>query len=131
MAAIISRSARRRGIHRTAEGLISRWLDRRASHAGPSAPFTPSGAAVPVAKGPAPDEPACGGPPRTGLTMPVTTASPLLIAADAQPRQEYLAEVLDLLYPAPCSVTGEGPDKVAEYLVVPHARKPKMLIPIG
>jgi len=62
---------------------------------------------------------------------PVTTAPPALTAADAQPRHQYLAEVLDLLYPAPCSLTGEGPDRVAEYLVVPHARKPKVLIPVG
>lgn len=62
---------------------------------------------------------------------PVTTAPPTLTAADAQLRHQYLAEVLDLLYPAPCSLTGEGPDRVAEYLVVPHARKPKVLIPVG
>jgi len=62
---------------------------------------------------------------------PVTTAPPQLTAADAQLRHQYLAEVLDLLYPAPCSLTGEGPDRVAEYLVVPHARRPKLLIPMG
>jgi hypothetical protein len=63
--------------------------------------------------------------------MPVTTAPAQLTAADAQLRHQYLAEVLDLLYPAPCSLTGEGPDRVAEYLVVPHARRPKLLIPMG
>ena len=62
---------------------------------------------------------------------PVTTAPPQLTAADAQLRHQYLAEVLDLLYPAPCSLTGEGPDRIAEYLVVPHARRPKLLIPMG
>jgi hypothetical protein len=62
---------------------------------------------------------------------PVTTAPPPLTVADAQLRHQYVAEVLDLLYPAPCSLTGEGPDRVAEYLVVPHARRPKLLIPMG
>jgi hypothetical protein len=63
--------------------------------------------------------------------MPVTTAPPTLTVADARLSHQYLAEVLDLLYPAPCSLTGEGPDRVAEYLVVPHARKPTVLIPVG
>ncbi|NUR48159.1 MAG: hypothetical protein HOV71_08510 [Hamadaea sp.] len=62
---------------------------------------------------------------------PVTTAPAQLTVADAQLRHQYLAEVLDLLYPAPCSLTGEGSDRVAEYLVVPHARRPKLLIPMG
>jgi hypothetical protein len=66
--------------------------------------------------------------------MPVTTTPPTLNAAGRepfhQPHLQPLAEVLGLLYPAPCSLLGEGPDRVAEYLVVPHARKPKLLIPV-
>ncbi|WP_051366194.1 hypothetical protein [Hamadaea tsunoensis] len=62
---------------------------------------------------------------------PVTTAPPALTVADARLRHEYLAEVLDVLYPAPCSLTGEGAGRVAEYLVIPHARKPKLLVPTG
>src|SRR5215468_1909122 len=63
--------------------------------------------------------------------MPVTTAPPTSTEAGAPSRHEHLTEVLDLLYPAPCSLAGVGPDRVAEYLVVPHARAPRALIPVG
>jgi hypothetical protein len=60
---------------------------------------------------------------------PVKTAPAELTAGDSGLRAQYLAEVLKLLYPAPCD-TGGGPGSViAEYLVVPDARRPRLLVP--
>ncbi|WP_229072086.1 hypothetical protein [Actinoplanes sp. DH11] len=60
---------------------------------------------------------------------PVKTAPAELTADDAALRTRYLAEVLGQLYPAPCD-TGGGPGPVvAEYLVVPNARRPRLLVP--
>jgi hypothetical protein len=57
---------------------------------------------------------------------PVKTAPAALTAGDAALRAQYLSEVVDLLYPA----NGEG-DQVAEYYVVPDARRPRLLVPAG
>ncbi len=69
---------------------------------------------------------------------PVATAPAHLRARDAQLRATYLREVLDLLYPAPCFTDGAPGDDtdgkvagtpVADYLVVPDARRPRLLVP--
>jgi hypothetical protein len=60
---------------------------------------------------------------------PVKTAPAELTVGDAALRTQYLAEVLELLYPAPCSTDGGPGEKVAEYLVVPDARRPRLLVP--
>ena len=57
---------------------------------------------------------------------PVKTAPAALTAGDAALRAQYLTEVIDLLYPT----NGEG-DQVAEYYVVPDARRPRLLVPAG
>lgn len=57
---------------------------------------------------------------------PVKTAPAALTAGDAALRAQYLAEVIGLLYPT----DGEG-DQVAEYYVVPDARRPRLLVPSG
>ncbi|MEU4693346.1 hypothetical protein [Actinoplanes sp. NPDC023714] len=60
---------------------------------------------------------------------PVKTAPAELTADDAALRTQYLNEVLGLLYPPPCDTAGgEGP-VIAEYLVVPNARRPRLLVP--
>ncbi|MEV6343484.1 hypothetical protein [Actinoplanes sp. NPDC051851] len=59
---------------------------------------------------------------------PVKTAPAELTAGDAALRTQYLEEVLGLLYPPPCTV-GDGDPEIAEYLVVPNARRPRLLIP--
>lgn len=59
------------------------------------------------------------------------TAPAELTASNAALRMQYLEEVLALLYPAPCSTDGrrgEG-EQITEYLVVPDARKPRLLVP--
>lgn len=58
---------------------------------------------------------------------PVKTAPAQLTAADAQLRSQYLREVLALLYPQ------DAPDKprTTEYLVIPDARRPRLLVPMG
>lgn len=60
---------------------------------------------------------------------PVKTAPAELTAGDSALRAQYLAEVLDLLYPAPCDTTGGSGTPIAEYLVVPDARRPRLLVP--
>ncbi|MEV6637560.1 hypothetical protein AB0M54_43205 [Actinoplanes sp. NPDC051470] len=57
---------------------------------------------------------------------PVKTAPAALTAGDAALRAQYLAEVIGLLYPT----DGQG-DQVAEYYVVPDARRPRLLVPSG
>ncbi|GAB1645088.1 hypothetical protein [Krasilnikovia sp. MM14-A1259] len=62
---------------------------------------------------------------------PVKTAPAELTAGDAALRAQYLTEVLSLLYPPPCT-THRGRasgDTVAEYVVVPDARRPRLLVP--
>ncbi|HCU51540.1 MAG TPA: hypothetical protein DGG94_17355, partial [Micromonosporaceae bacterium] len=51
-------------------------------------------------------------------------------AADAELRGQYLREVLALLYPHCSTEDGDSP-KIAEYLVIPDARRPKLLVPMG
>ncbi|WP_432980063.1 hypothetical protein [Dactylosporangium sp. CA-233914] len=53
---------------------------------------------------------------------PIKTAPAALRADDEQLRAQYIQEVLALLYPG----TGERP---VEYLVIPNARKPRLLVP--
>jgi len=60
---------------------------------------------------------------------PVKTAPAELTAGDAALRTQYLNEVLDLLYPWPCRTDGSPGTPIAEYLVVPDARRPRLLVP--
>jgi hypothetical protein len=60
---------------------------------------------------------------------PVKTAPVALTAGDAALRAQYLAEVLALLYPKPCATDGSAGPVIAEYLVVPDARRPRLLVP--
>ncbi|WP_164842256.1 hypothetical protein [Actinoplanes solisilvae] len=60
---------------------------------------------------------------------PVRTAPAELTAGDAELRTRYLAEVLGLLYPPPCRTDGSPGTPIAEYLVVPDARRPRLLVP--
>jgi len=60
---------------------------------------------------------------------PVKTAPAELTAGDAALRTQYLTEVLDLLYPWPCRTDGSPGTPIAEYLVVPDARRPRLLVP--
>jgi hypothetical protein len=62
---------------------------------------------------------------------PVRTAPADLTAGDAALRTRYLAEVLDLLYPPPCTTDGGAGLRIAEYVVVPNARRPRLLVPAG
>ncbi len=62
--------------------------------------------------------------------MSIKTAPAQLTAGDAELRGQYLREVLALLYPH-CSTDDPGSPKVAEYLVIPDARRPKLLVPMG
>jgi hypothetical protein len=63
---------------------------------------------------------------------PLRTAPAQLTAADADLRAQYLEDVLGVLYPTASATAGSGgvrPDQVAEYFVVPHARRPRLLVP--
>ncbi len=60
---------------------------------------------------------------------PVRTAPAALTAGDAALRTQYLTEVLGLLYPDPCRTDGTPGPLVAEYLVVPSAHRPRLLVP--
>ena len=60
---------------------------------------------------------------------PVRTAPAELTAGDAALRAQYLHEVLGLLYPAPCATDGRKGEAITEYLVVPDARRPRLLVP--
>jgi hypothetical protein len=60
---------------------------------------------------------------------PVKTAPAELTADDSALRNQYLAEVLALLYPAPCRTDGTPGSVIADYLVVPDARRPRLLVP--
>lgn len=62
---------------------------------------------------------------------PVSTAPATLTADDGARRAQYLAEVLRLLYPQPCGTDGTGGPPLVEYLVVPDARRPRLLVPAG
>ena len=62
---------------------------------------------------------------------PVKTAPVELTAGDAALRARYLTEVLGLLYPSPCRTDGSPGTPIAEYLVVPDARRPRLLVPSG
>jgi hypothetical protein len=62
--------------------------------------------------------------------MSLKTAPAQLTAADAELRGQYLREVLSLLYPH-CSTEGSNDPLTAEYLVIPDARRPKLLVPMG
>jgi hypothetical protein len=63
---------------------------------------------------------------------PVKTAPAELTAGDAALRTQYLTEVLALLYPQPCRTAREDDgehNRIAEYLVVPNAHRPRLLVP--
>jgi hypothetical protein len=64
---------------------------------------------------------------------PVRTAPTELTGQDASRRSEYLAEVLRVLYPAPCSTSPDDRPElgavVAQFHVVPDARRPRLLVP--
>jgi hypothetical protein len=60
---------------------------------------------------------------------PVKTAPAELTAGDSALRNQYLVEVLALLYPAPCRTDGAPGSVIADYLVVPDARRPRLLVP--
>jgi hypothetical protein len=65
---------------------------------------------------------------------PVSTAPAHLRAQDAQLRAAYLREVLQVLYPPPCRSVADADDArggrpIAEYVVVPDARRPRLLVP--
>ncbi len=61
--------------------------------------------------------------------MSLKTAPAQLTAGDAELRGQYLREVLALLYPtSPAGTTGQAS---TEYLVIPDARRPKLLVPMG
>ena len=62
--------------------------------------------------------------------MSLKTAPPQLTAADAELRGQYLREVLALLYPH-CSTDDPSSPKVAEYFVIPDARRPSLLVPVA
>lgn len=55
---------------------------------------------------------------------PVHTAPASLSTADASLRAKYVREVLDVLYPP-----GSGSGSETEYLMVPDARRPRLLVP--
>jgi hypothetical protein len=52
-----------------------------------------------------------------------------LTAGDSALRTQYLTEVLDLLYPEPCRRDQKDGEVVADYYVVPDARRPRLLVP--
>jgi hypothetical protein len=61
---------------------------------------------------------------------PMRAAPAALTDRDEQLRAQYLDEVLGVLYPAPCQANwGPGENAIAEYIVVPNARKPRLLVP--
>src|SRR3954468_7328706 len=60
---------------------------------------------------------------------PVKTAPAELTAGDSALSAQYLAEVLELLYPAPCATDGRPGPAIADYVVVPDARRPRLLVP--
>ncbi len=60
---------------------------------------------------------------------PVRTAPAELTAGDSALRTQYLAEVLELLYPAPCRTDGAAGEPIADYYVVPDAKRPRLLVP--
>ena len=62
---------------------------------------------------------------------PVKTAPAELTAGDSALRTQYLAEVLGLLYPPPCRMDGTSTERIADYYVVPDARRPRLLVPAG
>jgi hypothetical protein len=64
---------------------------------------------------------------------PVRTAPSALTVGDAGLRAQYLEEVLGVLYPTASATGARGaarPDRVAEYVVVPDARRPRLLVPL-
>jgi hypothetical protein len=60
---------------------------------------------------------------------PVKTAPAALTAGDSALRTQYLTEVLELLYPAPCRTDGTRGEPIADYYVVPDAKRPRLLVP--
>lgn len=66
--------------------------------------------------------------------MTVKTAPADLTGGDGARRAQYLREVLDVLYPSPCSKDHDRPagsTPVAEYVVLPGKRRPRLLVPAG
>jgi hypothetical protein len=73
---------------------------------------------------------------------PLKQAPTNLTGADEALRAQYLAEVLEVLYPNALATVGNprvpgvrrpgvGDQVLAEYIVVPDARKPRLLVPAG
>ena len=60
---------------------------------------------------------------------PVKTAPAELTAGDSALRNQYLTEVLGLLYPPPCHTDGTAGAPITDYYVVPDARRPRLLVP--
>jgi hypothetical protein len=71
---------------------------------------------------------------------PVKTAPEQLSAADVSLRAQYLEEVLGVLYPTATTSAGHlsarpngvesRAERIAEYVVVPDARRPRLLVPL-
>ncbi|HEX5740010.1 MAG TPA: hypothetical protein VFY17_00470 [Pilimelia sp.] len=62
---------------------------------------------------------------------PVQTAPAALTADDRDRRAAYLEEVLGVLYPGTRAVRGGPPPTVARYALVPHARRPVLMVPLA
>jgi hypothetical protein len=64
---------------------------------------------------------------------PLRQAPSALTARDVELRARYLVEVLTTLYPAPCSLDDTATDAavLAEFVAVPDARRPRLLVPTG
>jgi hypothetical protein len=64
---------------------------------------------------------------------PLPPALPALAAREVELRARYLVEVLTTLYPAPCSLDDTATDNpvLAEFVAVPDARRPRLLVPTG
>lgn len=70
---------------------------------------------------------------------PVRHAPAELTAGDTALRAQYLSEVLGVLYPDSTVTAGtpmasdgrQPPNVIAEYLIVPDARRPRLLVPAG
>ncbi|GGJ99571.1 hypothetical protein GCM10010123_31850 [Pilimelia anulata] len=62
---------------------------------------------------------------------PLQTAPAGLTADDRDRRAAYLEEVLGVLYPQTRAIARPAPDAVAAYALVPHARRPVLMVPVA
>ncbi|GGK14552.1 hypothetical protein GCM10010124_03860 [Pilimelia terevasa] len=62
---------------------------------------------------------------------PLSTAPAALTAGDRERRAAYLEEVLGVLYPDTRATARGGAGAVAAYALVPHARRPVLLVPLA